>query len=190
MKNFTIAICLMMNAFAASLMAVPGQVLIIPHAEINSSGNLSQKGLERAGALAAYFAKTASLLDFGTPVAIFAGRPTPNIAPFAPNSNTERCLRTVYPTAYFLNLPIHPGFAQGQETQLATFILNEPEYDGRNVLICWQPEAIQALAAALGVSSPAPFPADTFDETAVVTYGGVSPTYDVVAQQLLFGDTI
>jgi hypothetical protein len=189
MKKFAIALCLMMNVFAASLIAVPGQVLIIPHGEINSKGNLNQKGLERAGALAAYFAQTPELLNFGLPVAIFAGRPTPNVAPFAENSNTERCLRTVYQIAYFLKLPIHPGFAQGQELALAAFILNEPSYNGRNIIICWQPEAIQELASALGVLAPAPFPVDVFNQTAIVTYGGASPSYNVVPQLLLHDDT-
>lgn len=169
------------------IQAQPAQVMIIRHAEKDAKGNLSQKGLERAGALATYFAKEPSLLVYGLPSALFAARPTENTFPFQPDDNTARCLQTLGPTAQAFTLPIHPGFAKFEESALAEFVLNNFRYDNQNVLICWQLETIPALAEAFGVQNPPVYPSNQFDQTWVITF---SPNAQLVVQQqkLMFGD--
>lgn len=164
----------------SSLAATPSQIMIIRHGEKNSSGYLSEKGLERAGALAPYFAESEFLNEFGPPVAIFAARPTKN-------EKNQRCIQTVGPTALMLKLPIHSGYAKSQVIELADFILNNPDYDGKNVLICWNSDSIEDLALALGVNSPGPFP-DVYDILWVIDYDA-DVTLTSFNQQLLFGDT-
>jgi len=186
MKRITLLGCLLLNIIATPLFSLPAQIIIIRHAEKDSLGNLSQRGWERAGALAPYLTKSSFLLNFGLPTAIFAARPTPNIFPYEVDENTLRCVQTVSPTAQFLNLPIHSGYAKFQEEILAQLILNNPNYDDKNILICWHHGRIPELAIALGASSAPTFPY-VFDQTWVITY---SPSTDLIIYQqaLLFGD--
>lgn len=187
MRHFAIALSVLLTMYATSLMAIPAQVIIIPNAEIDPTGNLTQIGFERSGALAAYISLTPSLTTFGEPVSIFAARPIPNTPPNLPTDNTLACLQTVGPTALFLKLPIHPGYSKLQDAEIASFILNNPNYNDLNVLICWRPESIQSLAAAFGVASPPAFPANTYNVTWVITF---SPTVALQTspQHLLLGD--
>lgn len=178
-----------MASFVSQLPATPAQVILIRHAEKDAQGNLSQKGYERAGALAAYFDLTPVLTNFGPPFAIFAARPNPPVAPFHPDENTERCLQTVAPTAFSLKLPIHPGYDKLQFVELADFVLNNPLYDGKNILICWHHDTLPQLAQALGIANPPVYPAGSFDLTWLITYDP-APLLRVKHQQLLFGDSV
>lgn len=167
----------MLITFATSLFATPAQVIIIPQAEIDASGNLTQKGLERAGALAPYITQTPLLTQFGEPASIFAARPTVTVP-------TQACIQTVGPTGQMLSLPIHSGYSDLQNTTIASLILNNPNYNGKNILICWRNASIQGLAAALGVPSPPVFPSNVYNLTWLITF---SPTakLQILPQDLL-----
>lgn len=188
MRRLAITLYLIICSLASQLPAVPAQVMIIRHAEKEPGGNLSQKGLERAGALAPYFELTPALVIFGTPVSIFAARPTPSVSPYGIDESTQRCIQTVGPTAELLTLPIHSGYAKLQENALAAFVLSDPLYDGKNVLICWHHDTISQLAQAFGIASPPVYPGSTFDQTWVITYNP-APMLVILPQNLLFGDT-
>lgn len=189
MRQFIIALSLVIAAFTQSLVATPAQVIIVPNAEIDALGNLTQEGLERAGALAAYLTLTPNFTSFGEPVVIFAARPTTTTPPNNPTDNTQACIRTIAPTAEALRLPIHSGLSKQQTDKLATLILNNPLYDGKNVLICWRTDGIQALAAALGVASPPTFPVGVYNITWVITYNPTA-TLQIFPQDLLASDNI
>lgn len=189
MKKIIIAITALLSSFGANLAALPAQVILIRHAETTPAGELSQKGYERAGALAAYFALTPALTAFGPPKVIFATRPSPVTPPYLPGDNTQRCLETVGPTALFLHLPIHCGYDSLQEAALASLILNDSKYSGKTVLICWQQATIGSLAQALGIASPPAYPVGQYDITWVITYSP-SPSLAVYNQQLLYGDAL
>ena len=150
---------------SASLFATPAQVIIIPTGEVNEPGNLTSVGFERAGALPEYITLTQNFTSYGVPTVIFAARPTS-----LPSDNTQACIQTVNPTAQTLGLPIHSGYSKQQNASIASFILNNPSYNGKNVLICWRPDSIQALATAFGVASPPTFPSTLFNETWVITF--------------------
>jgi hypothetical protein len=187
MKKFAVLLSLFAYTIALPLIAQPAQVIIIRHAEKQPDGNLSERGFERAGALAPYFALTSTLINNGVPVAVFAARPTPPTPPYHPDENTQRCIDTIAPTALFLRQPIHSGYAKLQEQEIANFILSNSLYSGKNVLICWHHDTIQTLAEAFGVSSAPEFP-NVFDQTWVITYTP-TPVLTIYQQQLLFGDT-
>lgn len=179
MKTFLTILSLFCIGSSALIYAVPSQVMIIRHAEIDTEGNLSEKGLERAGALGPYFALTDFLLNFGSPKSIFAARPNPD-------SPTTSCLQTVGPTAQILERPVHTGFAEFQYKKLARTLLHKSTYEGRNILICWDRHRIQELASALGVVSAPEFP-DVYDQVWVITFDP-DATLTIYQQQLLFGD--
>ncbi len=168
-------------AYITSVLATPAQVIIIPNGEIDSSGNLTQQGLERAGALADYITLTPNFTSFGQPLSIFAARPTNAIA-----QNTQCCIQTVSPTAQLLGLPIHSGYSTQQNSSIASFILNDPKYNGKTVLICWRSDSIQALGAALGVSSPPTF-ASGNNQTWLITFSS-GASLQVLPQDLLSSD--
>lgn len=189
MRHFAIALCLLLTTSAIRIFATPAQVIIIPHAEVDSSGHLTQQGLERAGALAGYIIFTPNLTIYGEPVAIFAARPTPTRPkpPFYKTDKTQACIQTVAPTAQSLTLPIHSGYSKLEDSKIASFILNNKKYAGKNVLICWRNGKIQKLAAAFGVSSPPAFPLNVFNLTWVITFSP-NPTLQILPQDLLFSD--
>ncbi len=167
-----------------SLSANPAQVIILPTGEVDSSGNLTAQGLERAGALPEYIFSTSNLSLFGLPSAVFAARPTA-----LPKDSTQACLQTLGPTAQFLGLPIHSGYSKLQSNALASFILSDPNYTGKNVLICWRPDSIQALASAFGVAAPPTFPPGQFNVAWAIQFGS-SPSLQVLPQNLLASDSI
>ncbi|MEI8125858.1 MAG: hypothetical protein WCG42_08890 [Parachlamydiaceae bacterium] len=181
MKKASSLLFLFISLLTLPLWAVPGQVTIIPHVEADSDDEITQAGWERAGALAAYIDLTPQLISFGAPIAIFAGRPS-TLNP------TEICMQSVAPTAELLKQSIHAGYAAGsQEQTLANFVLTSPLYDGKNVLICWQPENITSLATFLGVSSPPIFESNVSNVTWVITYSPTT-TLTIYPQLLMYDD--
>lgn len=180
----------------AILEAMPAQVIIIRHGEKNHlNGQLLPKGQSRAGALMAYLTEldpsstNPPLFLYGPPAVIFASRPADHS-----DDQTIRCIQTVTPTALKLKLPVHSPFGPLQEQELADYILNDPRYDGKSVLICWHHTLIATLIEAFGYLPPAgilphypnrydlvwllPFPAP---QTPVIV--------DPILQELLFGDS-
>ena len=149
-------------------------------------------GQSRAGTLATYLTEydlnntNVSLFDFGLPAVIFATRAV------LVSDDTVRCIQTVIPTALKLQLPVHSPFATLQEHQLAQFILNDPRYNGKNVLICWHHTRIATLINELGYlasSSIYPYP-NRYDWVWQLTFPAPVPAQVVnpIYQQLLYDD--
>lgn len=191
MHKYATLLCLLLIHAIAPIFATPAQLMIIPHAELNAQGHLTKQGLERAGALPGYLLLTPNLTAYGPPVSLFAARPTPSspTPPFFRGDDTQACIQTIAPTAQILKLPIHSGFSKLQDSKLATFILNNPLYDGKNVLICWRNESIPSLAQAFGVSCPPSFPPYVDNVAWVITFAP-SASLLIYPQDLLAGDTV
>lgn len=188
---------------SASLYAMPAQVLIIRHAEKNQENfELTNQGVQRAGALASYLSApnnptqagsagltNGPLFAFGPPFALFAARPLDES-----DWATVRCIQTIVPTALQLKLPIHSPYAPGEEEELASFILNEPRYEGKNILICWHHELIFPLITAFGYLAPSTgYPGSEFDLVWQLTFPAppIIPGQSIapIEQALLFMDT-
>lgn len=174
--------------------ATPLQVIIIRHGEKNpENGQLLPKGIERAGALAAYLSEidptgtNEAFLLFGPPNQIFAARPI-NIS----DDQTVRCIQTVIPCAQKLKLPVHSPYSSGQEGKLAKLILEDRRYDGEVVLICWHHTHIADLIAAFGYTPPGtiiPYP-ERYDLVWSLLFPAPEPAQNptLVLQELLFND--
>ena len=183
--------------FAAnSCIAVPNQVIIIRHAEKFDTppmlGQLSPKGLRRAGALASFFTlldpatTNPAILANGLPSTIFASRPV-----MEGTNNTIRCIQTITPTASTLQIPIHSPYGLGQEKELVSLIMNDPRFEAENVLICWHHPKIDTLIYEFGYNFPLPsYPADRFDLVWLMTFPAPAPpaTLVPVLQKVLFDD--
>jgi hypothetical protein len=183
------ALLVLFTFLIATSFAAPAQVIVIRHGEKFKFPPfaLDEKGQERAAALGPYFAERPEVTLFGPPDAIFAARPTPNGPPYSSDGKSMRCVQTVVPTAELFKLSIHAGFSQTEEHLLVNFILNNPEYDGKNIIICWHHEQISDIIQAFGYN-PIVFPHHRFDVTYVMTFPITNPNAVVLAQKLLFGD--
>ncbi len=169
---------------AGVALAQPAEVILIRHAEKPAVGNeLNQKGRERAAALVAYFLETPELLEFKTPVAIYA--------PLATRDHSVRSAETVAPLAEALRIPLNRSFRKDETAQLAHEILHDKRYDGRTVVICWEHKVIPLIAKALGAAgAPDKWHGEAFDRTWVIKFSpGSTPTFQDLPQRLMFGDS-
>ena len=168
-----------------SAFADPAEVILIRHAEKPETGNdLTLRGRERAVALAPYFLETPELLEFKTPVAIYAQRPK--------NATSSiRSIETVRPLANALHLKINDSFVRDDFQQMVEEIRHKPEYEGHTVLICWEHKVIPEIAAKLGAeNAPKSWPDATYDRTWIVKFQrDKNPTCIELPQRLLFGDS-
>lgn len=169
---------------AGMAIAQPAEVIIIRHAEKPPEGNdLSQKGRERAGALVAYFLETPELLEFKTPVAIYA--------PKVVHEHSARSSETVAPLAAALHMPINESFRKEDTQKLANEILHNRRYDGRMVLISWDHKMIPLIAKAFGADgAPDKWHGEAFDRTWIIKFSpGSAPAFQDLPQKLMFGDS-
>ena len=198
-------LCALLLLYLEICVATPAQVMIIRHAEKNTITYAETgPGIERAQALGSYFTQindpkspgfvgkagltNITLFAYGPPFALYAARPVH----LGGNFNT-RCIQTIIPTALKLKLPIHSPYGPGQEHKLAQSILNNPQYNGKNILICWHYGVIPTLIEAFGYKcryDVFTYPDDRFDFVWVMTFPIPNPVpkLDPILQKLLYGD--
>jgi hypothetical protein len=169
---------------ALPAVAGPAQVILIRHAEKPSEGHgLSQKGKERAAALVPFFLGRPEVLQYKTPVAIYAQKSTET-------HRSRRPVNTVKALAKKLELEVieyaHEDFAR-----LVKEITSNRKYDGKMVLICWEHKAIRDLAREFGVKHAPKFP-DVFDRVWIISFAkeGKPPALLDLPQKLMFGDSL
>ena len=182
---------------AATLFAAPAQIIILRHAEKDpiSSQLVDPQGLERAAALAYYLTQTPYLLNHGPIAAVFASRQIDQQDRIIP-----RTIETMMPVAEYLQLPVHSPFNGFQTAEMVNFIMNNPKYDGKNIVICWNHTSIIDLLHAFGFSWPLatgtpPYPAADafypncrFDMIFVLTFPQTSMYPALYFQQLMYAD--
>lgn len=162
--------------------------------------SLIVQGWQRAGALVGFFspadAKLAKL-DIAVPQVIFASddHRTKTASTGKIGSHSKRPIETVTPLAARLGVAINPAWSLGQEVDLARAAASS---DGI-VLICWQHQAIPAIANQL-ISPPDPIPStwpvpqswpgDRFDVVWIFDPGTDPGTwlFSQAPQRLLHGD--
>jgi len=170
--------------------AVPKHIIIIRHGEkpgdpaVDSdteSSDLSTRGYERAGALAAYIPAT-----FGKPDFLFATQAS---------KKSNRPVETITPLAQALGLAIDSKHADIDFQKLADDILGNTKYAGKLILICWHHGKIPELTYAVGGNPPqSPWPGTVFDRVWQIEYpeGSNAPKnipVKNIPQMLLYGDT-
>ena len=198
MKLFYILSYFICLTIGLKVYALPGQVIVVRHGEKDPvSRQLTEEGQERAGALAYFLTETDYLLQFGQPYAIFASRSIPVSDRLVP-----RTIETIMPTAELLQLPVHTPFSGYQVNEIADLILNSKQYNGKNIVICWNHSSIHDLLNAFGYQAPFSctfpnnkYPDCRFDLVFVMTFPPPAPPISqpfpyatVYFQQLLFGD--
>ena len=145
-------------------------------------------GWQRAGALAVFFGAKGGAM---TPQRIYASSSGKKKLGHKEKigSDSERPMLTVSSLAAKLEKTPIDKFTKGQEAALAEELVS---LDG-TTLVCWQHEAIPAIATAIlgsGDGVPDPWPSDRFDAVwrFVRAAPGGSWTFDQLCPQLLAGD--
>ena len=195
-KKLLVIACsaLVISMHTALSFAAPAQVIIIRHGEKPPQGNeLSERGFQRAKALVKFFQTDSSVTRYGTPAAIYAMAPKDT-------GGSVRAIQTVAPLAGALELTINKDFTRDQTYELVKAIMENAEYKGRMVLICWEHKVIVDIAAALAAygnsgqavqdSLPVYWPDDVFDRAWVLDFTKNKVTsFRDIPQQLLPGDS-
>lgn len=157
--------------FVNSAFAFPKQIVIIRHGDKlvqpESGAALSPKGMIRSIAFAFYY-----LNKFGEPDYIFA------VDPKSGKGSSIRELQTVAPLANMLaakhpdnGFPILYPDQSSEYSKLADELLNNKNFDGKRILICWNHRFIPQLTAQLGVKRfLKSWPADDYDTVYLIKY--------------------
>ena len=163
----------------AFLFAFPAQVVLMRHAEKNDPEEvLSLKGRERAMALVPFFNGNPKVLSYGLPAAVYAA-PLP------------RTIQTVKPLADNMKLAVIDSFSKSQIQSLVSDILENPDYEGKMVMICWSHPDLPKIASLLGAKKlPKSWSEETYDRLWVLNFdeeGHVA--FKDLPQKLLYGES-
>lgn len=172
-------------AIVGTAFGQPAEIIIIRHAEKPPEGNhLSLQGRERAAALVPYFLETPELLEFKTPVAIYAQAAKKE-------ASSVRSIETVKPLADALKVPINDHYLRDDYQKMLADVMARKEYEGHTVLICWEHKVILDIAKELGIENvPAKWPVTTYDRTWLITFKpGQKPQLKDLPQKLMYGDS-
>ena len=176
---------------AGAAFAEPAQVILMRHAEKPAVGpELSAQGFKRAEALVKFFRNNPAVTAYGTPVAIYAAAPKHE-------DSSVRSIQTVTPLARALGLDVDTSFTRGQTNKIVRAIMEDPTYDGRLVLVCWQHTNLVDIAHNLAaynnsplVSIPLVWPDETFDRVWILDLkNGKVTAFKDLPQRLLPGDS-
>ena len=146
--NFAILTFALMIFSGVAASSTPARVLIIRHGEKPSDPNdqnLSPKGYQRAQALTNLFQIHPEYVNLGLPSAYLAAKYT--------GTNAKRAVETITPLAnkYGQNvLQPEPG---SDPAGAASFILQNPDFSGKTVMVAWVHEEIPQLAQSLGATN-------------------------------------
>ena len=182
MRNtfFLLFACLTLTS---SLCAIPEQVILVRHGEKPKTGiNLSQKGQQRAAALAPYFIGTTQLNQYGSPIVIYAQ---------AQKDSTDslRPIETMTPLAAALNMKLNTTYTKDQTKDCAQDILTNATYAGKMVLCCFEHDALETLAHKLGVKPKPKWPNSVYDWVWIINFDSKGKaSLQQIPQQLLYGD--
>src|SRR5260221_4153375 len=164
MRRFLVGLIVWLAATTLSI-AQPAQVIIIRHAEKPDDGNeLSLAGRERAAALVPYFLETDELVEFKTPVAIYAQAQKKA-------TSSVRSFQSVKPLADALHVTVNQSYTRDQHKNMVDEIVHENAYEGHTVLICWEHKVIPDMAAEFGVEdAPKTWHGRDFDRVWIITF--------------------
>jgi broad specificity phosphatase PhoE len=182
----------MLSLFSSTLVAAaPAQVIIIRHGEKSLTGpDLDPRGYQRAQDLVEFFKTDKAMLQYGTPAAIYAMEPkhegNPNKTP-----SSLRAVETVQPLANALNLTIRDNAINTDYEAVVSEVMQNPQYNGRMVLICWEHKNIPPMAEAFGATTaPEKWDKKIFDRVWVLNFkNGRFVSFEDLPENLLPGDS-
>lgn len=150
MRRILVLVCL----FCTGLFATPKQVIVIRHGEKPAIGkDLNEQGRKRAKEMPR----------------IFKERRSPDVL-FAFKSKGNRGKETLSYLASKLDKKVQEPFSAEQVHEMAKLVLEDPQFDGKVVLICWEHKNIKPLIEELHGPSTPSYPGDRFDLVYLLSY--------------------
>ena len=172
---------------AATVLAQPERIILLRHAEKpvdEADIHLSERGRQRAAALADWATNSPAWKTNNRPAAIFACKPNAK----APS---VRAIETITPLAARLSLSVQTPFFPKNFAPLARQILDDPALSGKTVVLCWTRDELPQLAESFGVAPGSVVcKSKTFDRLWVVTFRDKRAVATRLPQKLLPGDSI
>ena len=169
----------------ATAVAQPARIILLRHAEkpANESDiHLSERGQQRAHALAGWATNSPAWGTNDQPSAVFACKPTTK-------ARSLRPIETITPLAERLKLNVQTPYPAKDPSALAQLILKDPALKGKTVIICWARDELPELAGCFGVKSgPVKWGKNVFDRFWLITFSGASPELKDRPQRLLADD--
>ena len=157
MKNLMVFLILALPFFTSNALALPALVALIRHAEKPENGNeLNDRGWQRAGVLPVLFKNRDELNVDGPPAALYAMDPKDD-------AGSVRSIQTLQYLSHSLNLPIRSAFKKKQHAQMVREILNNPDLNGKLVVICWEHKYLEEIARDFGISNVPHWDKNTYD---------------------------
>lgn len=183
-------ICILMALFTTSTFAMPKAVILIRHAEKptpeDSSPSLSEKGWQRAKLLPQIFVENKALSELGLPDYLFA-------AGLQKDDSSKRSIETLTYLSKNLQIPINDSFKRDDFQGLTEEILENPIYDNKVIMICWQHKILSKIAKHLGVNPKPEYNDQVFDRIWLITYlphqNSEQVSFKDMPQHLLPGDS-
>lgn len=171
--------------FTATAAAQPARIILLRHAEKPANEadiHLSERGQQRARALAGWATNSPAWETNDRPAAVFACKPTAKAPSLRP-------IETITPLAAQLQLPVQTPFSAKNPAALARQILDDPALNGKTVVICWGRDELPQLAGGLGIKSgPGKWRKNVFDRIWLITFRDSTAGLSDLPQQLLPGD--
>ena len=143
--------------------AEPAQIVLLRHAEKPPKGpELSERGWQRAKALPSVFSTLPDLQTFGATVALYGMAPSRD-------GRSVRSIQTITPLAEALKLSIDSSFQGRDFRQLVREIWQNPNYSGKQVVICWRREEIPSIIEAFGADPIEEVRSNEYDSLWIIT---------------------
>jgi hypothetical protein len=98
--------------------------------------------------------------------------------------HSVRPLRTVEPLAIALGTRVIQSWKTREYGQLADAVVSRPEFEQRQILMCWRHKSLQNLAMALGATGVEPWPETEYDRTWLLDYATTVPIVHELHQEL------
>ena len=167
---------------AAQVLATPSAIFLIRHGEKPSSGSeLSDRGWERAKALPTLFSKH-EFSKYGAPACLIGM----NKKKF---DGSVRALQTLKYVSDFFHLRVTDSFNKDQDKEMLQFAMTAPECDGHLVVISWEHNGLEGIAAELGVNPEPKWPGDVYDRVWIINWKNDQTEMQDLPQRLLTGDS-
>jgi hypothetical protein len=165
MKSLLLLICSLVSSI--QIFSTPAYVIVIRHGEKpkdRDAKHLSPAGEERARRLVDFVKNNPELARIGPPQILVASHPTED-------GGGLRTRETLVPLSDTLKVPIEIPYESDQPKRLASLLLSQKKYDGKNILISWTHERIPPLIKALGIKpAPPEMGDDDYDLVYVINY--------------------
>lgn len=164
--------------------AAPAQIIFLRHAEKPPTGaELNAQGWARARALPTLFENDPRVREHGAPVAIFAGAP-------AKPGGSVRSIETIQATGQALGVAVDTAITRDEISKLVRAIMDNPAYEGKTVVVCWEHKRIPDMLKAFGwTTGPNRWDDAVFDRLWFLDFADGKPVrFRDLPQKLMPGD--